>query len=99
MTPQEAMQLQPGSIMLFNSQLFRLAEVYRSGQLLLLVGKTMNQIVSPKRPILVYAPDEIPADVQLGHLTTEQESIILGMVAEREAKAREARKGPGGQPA
>jgi hypothetical protein len=95
MTPADAMKLKVGSIILFNSQLFRLAEVQRNGQLLLLVGKTMNQIVSPKRPILVYAPDEIPADVQLGHLTTEQEAHILSMVAEREAKAREARKEQG----
>jgi hypothetical protein len=83
MTPQEAMQLEAGDIVLFNAQFFVVSQMFRNGQLIHLRGKTQDQIVSPRRPVLVYRKDEVPADLQLGHLTTEQEARVMTMVAER----------------
>lgn len=81
MTPQEAMQLELGSIVLFNNQYFRVAQVFRNGQLIHLKGQTQDQIISPKRPVLVYRADEVPKDLQLGWLTAEQQAQALAVAA------------------
>jgi hypothetical protein len=97
MTTQDALTLEQGDICLFNNQYFRVAQVLHSGNLIHLRGKTQDQMVSPKRLVLVYRKADAPKDVQLGWLTAEQEASALGIAAEREAKAREAREARKGQ--
>lgn len=86
MTPQAAQTLEQGDCILYQGQLYKVAQAFRHGQLVHLNGKLGDQIVSPRTMTLVWRKADIPPDVQLGHLTTEEEARIRALVAARNSR-------------
>ena len=86
MTPQAAQTLEHGDCILYQGQLYQVAQVFHHGNLVHLTGKLGDQIVSPRHMTLVWRKDEVPPDTQLGHLTTEEEARLRAMVAARSSK-------------
>ena len=90
MSPDDANSLEWGDIVLYQGQLWRVAQVGLAGGCIRLIGHTMEPIIRPRGVELVYRVADIPPDTQLGHLTAEQEARILAIISAR--KAAETRK-------
>lgn len=83
MTPQQAQQLQPGSIILYQSQTWRAHVVDASGFTIFMLGKYGNTVVPTAKCLLAYTPDEVPAGYQPHILNDEELAILMDRIQER----------------
>jgi hypothetical protein len=86
MDAREAQTLEHGDCILYQGQLFKVAQVFHHGNLVHLNGKLGDQIVSPRNMTLVWRKADVPSNVQVGHLTIEEEYEIRRLIEARKAQ-------------
>ena len=89
MTPQDALTLEYGDIILFQSQTYAVITVFAHGYMIRLLGQHMNPEVPTAKCVLVYRRDAIPPGFTVGPLNATEEAEIRQVIQERIRKEQE----------
>jgi hypothetical protein len=97
MNADEALTLEYGDVILYQSQLYRVTVAFARGYMLRLRGQHMSPEVLSAKCQLVYRKADVPPGFAVTPLNAEEEAMIRGVIAARLEQERQAQQGKEGQ--